>query len=172
MKFILPWDEISKDIRLNTTWRRWALHHHWRGTILTEYQEGHPSKGDLEEIPHTPTIHSTSVADAYDLQHRAHNTEQELSIERAKVAREIRRNRRLQSQINEYVEALARCVHDCGQMKYHCDLLSNSNLALSQELQKAKLMVETLEAVIQMLYNSPDRLSSTNSTFSKNQPAS
>jgi hypothetical protein len=106
------------------------------------------------------------------LQHRAHNTEQELSIERTKVAREIRKNRRLQSQVNEYVEALARCVHDCGQMKYHCDLLSNSILAKDQELQKAKLMVETLQAVIQMLYNSPDRLGCTNSTASKDQPAS
>jgi hypothetical protein len=32
--------------------------------------------------------------------------------------------------------------------------------------------VETLEAVIQMLYNSPERLGSTNSTSSKDQPAS
>ncbi len=52
-------------------------------------------------------------------------------------------------------------------MKYHCDLLSNSILAKDQELQKAKLMVETLQAVIQMLYNSPDKLGRTNSTASK-----
>ena len=141
--------------------------------FLSTYQEEHLSTGDLEEIPHTPTMHNISVADAYDLQHRANNTEQELSIERTKLAREIRRSRRLQSQVNEYVEALARCVHDCGQMRYHCQLLSNSNLALSQELQKAKLMVETLEAVIQMLYtSSPDRLGSTNSTPSKGQHTS
>jgi hypothetical protein len=39
-------------------------------------------------------------------------------------------------------------------MMNQCQLLSNANLALSQDLRKAKLMVETLEAVIMMFYTS------------------
>jgi hypothetical protein len=58
-------------------------------------------------------------------------------------------------------------------MRHHFQLVSNSNLALSQELQKAKVMVKTLEAVIQMLYiSSPNKFGRTDSTPSNEQPAS
>lgn len=37
-------------------------------------------------------------------------------------------------------------------MRYYFELLSSSHFVLSQEVQKAKVMVETLETVIEMLY--------------------
>ena len=40
-------------------------------------------------------------------------------------------------------------------MMNQCQSLSETNLSLSQDLQKAKLMIETLEAVIMMLYTHP-----------------
>jgi hypothetical protein len=42
---------------------------------------------------------------------------------------------------------------DCV-IRHHFDIVSSSHLALSQECQKAKVMVETLEAVIRMLSTS------------------
>jgi hypothetical protein len=36
-----------------------------------------------------------------------------------------------------------------------CRTLSETNLGFSRELQKAKLMIETLEAVLMMLYTHP-----------------
>jgi hypothetical protein len=95
-----------------------------------------------------------NVANTYDWQHRANAAEQELSIERVKLERERRRTRYFQSQINEYIAALARSVQDCSQVMNQCQLVSNANLALSGELRKAKFMVETLEAVIMLLYTS------------------
>jgi DNA repair exonuclease SbcCD nuclease subunit len=105
-----------------------------------------------EDDPQTPTMTTINVADAYDWQQRANNAEQKLSIVDIKLQREKRRTRRLQSQINEYIEVLARSTQDCSRMMDQCQLVSNTNLAISQELQKAKLMVETLEAVIVLLY--------------------
>lgn len=105
-----------------------------------------------EKDPQTPTMKTINVADAYDWQCRANNAEQELAIEHIKLERERRRNRRLRSQINEYIEALARSTQDCSQVMSQCQLVSNTSLAISQELQKAKLIVETLEAVIVLLY--------------------
>ena len=93
-----------------------------------------------------------NIADAYDWQQRANIAEQELSIKHVKLERERRKTRRLQSQINEYIEALAHSTRDCSQVINQCQLTSNTNLVLSRELQKAKLMVETLEAVIVLLY--------------------
>ena len=70
-------------------------------------------------------------------------------------------------QINEYTEALTRSTQDCSQVMNQCQLLSSTNLALSQELRKAKLMVETLEAVIMMLYkSSPEKENSTGTAYS------
>lgn len=101
---------------------------------------------------------TVNVADAYDWQSRAYRAEQELGTERRKLERERKRSGRCRIQIDEYIEALARSTQDCCQMANQCQLLSNANLALSQELRKAKLMVETLEAVILMLYKlSPER---------------
>jgi hypothetical protein len=113
----------------------------------------------VEEDPRTPTMKTINVADAYDWRHRANTAEQELCIERVKLERERRRARRFQCQINEYAEALARSVQDCSQVMNQCQLVSNANLALSQELRKAKLMVETLEAVILLLYTSSRKMS-------------
>ena len=107
---------------------------------------------DEKNDPQTPTIRTINVADAYDWQQRANNAEQELSIVGIKLQQEKRRTRRLQSQINDYIEALARSTQDCSRVMGQCQLMSNTSLALSQELQKAKLMVETLEAVIVLLY--------------------
>jgi hypothetical protein len=117
-----------------------------------------PSIEIVDEDPQTPTIKTVNVADAYDWQYRAYHAEQELSIERTKLEREKRRSRRFQIQIDEYIEALTRSTQDCCRMANQYQLLSNTNFAIAQELQKAKLMVETLEAVILMLYKlSPDR---------------
>jgi hypothetical protein len=112
----------------------------------------------LEEDPQTPTMKNINVADSYDWQHRANAAERELSIERVKLERERRRTRRSQSQINDYIEALARSVQDCSQVRNQCELVSNANLALSNELRKAKFMVETLEAVILLLYTSSRKI--------------
>jgi predicted RNase H-like nuclease (RuvC/YqgF family) len=109
---------------------------------------------ELEEAPQTPLMHTVNAAHAYDLNHRATAAEVELSTIQTKLAREKRKTRRLQSQIQEYMEALAQCVEQCTLMRNHCHIMSNTNLALSQELQKGKFMVETLEAVLQMLYKS------------------
>lgn len=110
---------------------------------------------DHDELPRTPeNSYHINIADVHDLQHRVHKAEQELAIERTKLARERRRTRRCQMQINEYIEALTRSTKDCSQVMNQCQLLSNSNIGLSQELRKAKLMVETLEAVIMMFYKS------------------
>ncbi len=105
-----------------------------------------------EGNPQTPTMKTINVADVYDWQHRANKAEQELSVQRVKLERERRKTRRLQSQINEYIEALTRSTQDCSQVINQCKLVSNASQAISQELQKAKLMVETLEAVIVLLY--------------------
>lgn len=112
----------------------------------------------VEEDPQTPTMKNINVADVYDWQHRASAAEQELSIERVKLERERRRTRRFQSQINEYIEALARSVQDCSQVMNQCQLVSNANVALSEELRKAKFMVETLEAVILLLYTASRKM--------------
>ena len=112
----------------------------------------------VEEDPQTPTMKNINVADTYDWQHRANAAEQELSIERVKLERERRRTRRFQSQISEYIEALARSVQDCSHLMNQCQLVSNANLALSEELRKRTFMVETLEAVILLLYTSSRKI--------------
>lgn len=93
-----------------------------------------------------------NIADAFDLQNRANTAELQLAIEYTKLERERRKTRRLQNQINDYIEALARSTQDCSQVMNQCLVISNTNLALSRELEKAKVMVETLEAVLMLLY--------------------
>jgi uncharacterized protein YigA (DUF484 family) len=107
---------------------------------------------EVVEDPKTPTTKTINIANVYDWQQRAKDAEKEVSIEQAKLERERRKNQRLQSQISEYIEALARSSQDCSQAINQSLLTSNTNLALSKELQKAKLMVETLESVIVLLY--------------------
>jgi len=107
---------------------------------------------DFEEDPRTPTMHNINVADAYDWQHRANMAEQELSIERTKLQREKRKGHRLQTQINEYIEALTRSTQDYSQARSQCQFLSNTNLVLSREVGRLRLVVQTLEGVIHLLY--------------------
>ncbi|PVH67630.1 hypothetical protein DL98DRAFT_662547 [Cadophora sp. DSE1049] len=127
---------------------------------------------NLEQLPLTPATQNLNLADAYDVRSRANNAERELSITRTKLTREIRKNRRLQQQNYEYMEALGRAVQDCSVMRHHFDLVSSSQLVLSQELQKAKVMVETLEAVIRMLSTcSFERSGSSDAMASREQPA-
>jgi hypothetical protein len=102
------------------------------------------------------------------LKHRVNHAEQELAIERTKLQRERRKARQLQSQIDEYIEALARSTQGYSQMMSQCQLASNTNLALSKELRKAKLMVETLEAVIVLLYTSHSGKESRSGTIQPN----
>jgi hypothetical protein len=107
---------------------------------------------DFEEDPRTPTMHNINLADAYDWQHRAKIAEQELSIERTKLQREKRKGHQLQTQINEYIEALTRSTQDYSQARSQCQFLSNTNLVLSREVGKLRLVVQTLEGVIHLLY--------------------
>jgi hypothetical protein len=105
-----------------------------------------------EETPRTPTTNNINIADAYDWQHRANVAEQELSIERTKLQREKRRSCRLETQINEYIEALTRSTQGCVQARSQCQYLSTSNAVLFQEVGKLRLVVQTLEGVIHLLY--------------------
>ncbi|CZT07007.1 uncharacterized protein RAG0_12592 [Rhynchosporium agropyri] len=127
---------------------------------------------DLEQLPLTPATQKVNVADAYDLQNRAKTAEQELSIARTKLTREIRKNRWLQLLNHEYMEALARAVQDYSVLRHNFDLVSSSHLALSQEFQKARVMVETLDAVIRTLSGSSfEESASRNTVVSGGQPA-
>ncbi|KAH6668270.1 hypothetical protein B0J14DRAFT_674837 [Halenospora varia] len=87
---------------------------------------------DFEEDPRTPTMNNINVADAYNWQHRANIAEQELSIERTKLQREKRKSRELQTQINEYIEALTHPTQDYSQTRSQCQFLPNTNLVLSR----------------------------------------
>jgi hypothetical protein len=102
----------------------------------------------MDDGMRTPTMRSINVAEAYDWQHRANAAEQELLIERARLAREKRKNRRLESQVRESVGGWTISTQ-------HCQVLTNSNFALSQELQRLKAIIETLEHVIQKLFVVP-----------------
>ena len=86
---------------------------------------------------------------------RALDSEHKLSIERKKSERAERMVRKLRGQIDEYCEALNCSTQDHRRMISQYQALSNANLGLCQELQKAKVMVETLEAVLMMFYTHP-----------------
>lgn len=100
-----------------------------------------------------------NIAEAYDLQDRVTEAEKELSIVRNKLKEETRKSRRHEQQKFEYMDAHARALQDCNMLSHHFQLVSGSHLALSKEFEKAKLMVETLEAVIRMLYISSCEIS-------------
>jgi len=77
-------------------------------------------------MPLTPATQKVNVADAYDAQSRANNAERELSTARTKLTREIHKNRCLQQQNYEYMEALARAVQDCSVIRHYFDLVPSS----------------------------------------------
>jgi len=52
------------------------------------------------------------------------------------------------------MKALAQAMQECSVIRHHFDLVSSLHLTFSQEYQKAKVIVETLEAVIRMLSTS------------------
>jgi septal ring factor EnvC (AmiA/AmiB activator) len=102
----------------------------------------------MDDGMRTPTMRSINVADAYDWQHRANAAEQKLLAERAKLTREKRKTRRLQSQVQESVKGWTTCTQQC-------QVLTNSNYAFSQECQRLKAIIETLEHVIQRVFIPP-----------------
>jgi len=77
--------------------------------------------------------------------------EQALSTKCVELEREKQKNQHLQLQVNKVTTALVNTIQDNSNMINQCQLVSNTNLALSEELRKAKTIVETLEAVILML---------------------
>jgi len=108
---------------------------------------------DYLKLPQTPPISNINVAEAYDWQHRANSAEHELAVKESKLEREKRKGRRLQGQIKEYIEALARTTQSYSEMRNQCQFLANSNLVLSHEVEKLRLVVQTLEGVIHLLYS-------------------
>lgn len=119
---------------------------------------------DSEKSPRTPTTRSVNLADLHDWQHRANLAEQELSIERTKLQREKRKSNRLESQINEYIDALTRSTQECIQTTNQCRYLSGTNAILSQEVGKLRLVVQTLEGVIYLLYTIDSTIASCKGT--------
>lgn len=95
----------------------------------------------------TPDI-KINVADVVDWEKRAKTAEQRLLIERTKLRQEQEKVRRLRYHGRTYIDALAHCVEDCTQMRNHCQILAGQNLALSHQFERAKLVVQTLEAII------------------------
>lgn len=102
---------------------------------------------------------SANVAEIHDSDGRANNAEKELAIESYKLTREKRRTGRLQTQITEYTariaqytEALTCSTQNCIQMSNQCQTLSYANYNLVRHLRKTRSMVETLEAIVVMLF--------------------
>jgi hypothetical protein len=98
---------------------------------------------------------SINIADAHDLQYRTNLAEQELSIEHTKFQREKRKTCRLQNQVNEYHETLTRSIQVGNGALSQTRYLSEANYLLAQEIQKQRIVIETLEAVIQKLHTQP-----------------
>lgn len=99
------------------------------------------------QIPAVPEIDITEVN---DLRRRATEAERQLAAEGTKLAREKRKNRRLGTHVNEYVSALSQATQDLVQLNNQCHFLSTSNTVLFEEVRRLKLVVQTLEAVLQM----------------------
>jgi hypothetical protein len=104
------------------------------------------------EDPQTPTMQTFDTAETHDWQHRASIAEHEVSINAMKLTRERRKTRGFQIQIKEYMEALAHSTQECTRITSQYHLALNTNFALSRDLHKAKVMIETLEAVIVLLH--------------------
>jgi len=94
---------------------------------------------------------NVNVADAQDWQSRANLAELNLAIERKGLQREKRRTRRLQTEVNNYYEALMLSKQVANETINQCQYLLNTNSLLAQEIQKQRIAVGTLEAVIQKL---------------------
>ncbi|KFY01313.1 hypothetical protein O988_02811 [Pseudogymnoascus sp. VKM F-3808] len=94
----------------------------------------------------TPTMKSVNVADAFDWHKRANAAEHELMIQKSKLAREKRTNRRLQYQVNSNIEGWT-------VTSQHMQLLASSNHGYYQEILRLKSKIEALEAVIQKLFS-------------------
>jgi hypothetical protein len=99
--------------------------------------------------PQTPPPCNINAAEVFDLRQAVRTLKQELFDERCKLLQEKKTNRQLQSRVYQYAAACVRSIEDNNQMIYHCQVLSNQNIALSNEYEKSKLIVQTLEAVIQ-----------------------
>jgi chromosome segregation ATPase len=109
---------------------------------------------------------SVDIVDAHDWKQHAIAIEKSLSTERGKTKRAEKMLRKLrterdllrkkvdmlQCQIEEYSVALGSSTQDCSRLINQCRGLSETNLALAKDIQKSKSMVETLEAVIMMLF--------------------
>jgi len=116
-------------------------------------------------------MEKVNVAEAYDLQDRLNDADRELSIVHNKLRHEARKNQRLRQQNYENIEAHKQAIENCKMMSYHFQLVSSSHFAITQEFEKAKLMVKTLEAVIRMLYISSGENSGSMGTMgSEKQP--
>ena len=92
-----------------------------------------------------------NIANNYDLQSRATKAELHLSIERTKLQQEKRKASRLQTKVNEYHETLTRCMQVGNGAMSQCQYLSNINHQLSQEIQRQRIVIGTLQAVIQKI---------------------
>jgi chromosome segregation ATPase len=101
-------------------------------------------------------LSSVDITD--DWQQRAGEAQRELVVQRRKLKKDIHR---LRQQVEEYCEALRRQTQDYTQLMSQCQQLSNTNINLVRENERARSMVETLEAVIMMLYTHPTRTEAT-----------
>ena len=109
------------------------------------------------DVPQTPITRNINAAEAFDLRQTVEVLKQELFDERCKLRLEKRKNKQLQFRVYQYAAACMRSVEDNNLMIYHCQVLSNQNIALSHEFEKSKLIVQTLEAVFQTLSLTPNR---------------
>ena len=103
------------------------------------------------KAPETPTPAKFNAADIFDLKQTVQVLKQDLFDERCKILQEKTRNKQLLARMYHYAAACERSAEDNNQMIYHCQVLSNQNIALSNEYEKSKLIVKTLEAVLQTL---------------------
>ena len=115
------------------------------------------SSAIIAETPQTPTQRKINAAEAFDLRETVKGLKQELYDERCKLLQAKRENKQLQLRVYQYAAACMRSVEDNNLMIYHCQVLSNQNIALSHEFEKSKLIVQTLEAVFQTLSLTPNR---------------
>lgn len=105
----------------------------------------------MAEAPQTPLPTNFNAAEIFDLRQTVRALKQDLFNERCRLLNEKQKNKKLEFRLYQYAAACVRNVEDNSQMIYHCQVLSSQNIALSNEYEKSKLIVQTLEAVIQTL---------------------
>jgi hypothetical protein len=103
----------------------------------------------ITKAPQTLLPCYINATEVFDLQQAVRTLKQELFDEHCKLLQEKKTNRQLQSWVYQYTVACIQSIEDNNQMIYHCQVLSNQNITLSNEYEKSKLIVQTLEAVIQ-----------------------